>query len=1140
MPDLDEILGIKPKKGTPAAKTASLDAILFGETAAKAPASVRTAALDAQGIDSAEVKRRAAAGEQIVQSGIRSGSPIERLGALGVEGITGAAEGIGGLVGLTSDIVTAPVRGVIAAAKTEGGYGTKVKASLDAILGLPATRTATAAADDLRKTARGAMGLNGVEIGPTGDVVRFGADVLMPGPEVVGAVRQIKGAKVADNLVDDAVPPSLVSAAVDEPPVAPGMVRLYSGGVEDSGGGKRWVTPDRKYAQGYADKVGGGGGVVKYVDLPDGHALLTKSFDDSGTDVVAPYNAFEAPEEIARNLRTIKAIAEPEAVASGGKWDATPPDAAPPRTTAQVWDEYQQARKETEEATRAAQSIIDEAEGRLENAVSPGEAGSPGFMRAHSVESGRIGFEKLSPRAQERILKDAYAKRDEAIKGAVEKEAALAKELDEVAAREAGVEANPRPMSEGGGNASDAMPPGRGEVVNFPPPKGPTDVPPSSGGIKPPSGDKDKYARPSAQNMERMTVSEQADTLLRDTAEKIGAESFERGDSVRHADIKAKAAEDGELLQSAIGKDETEKFAATIHRTATHLANMAEGGVATRELVETFKNVSTAKTHIGRLLNSFAIQTESGAGVAMREMIERLDEMGKTTDEILKDLEGVDFNDPAQAQKAFETKIKPKLGEIIDAYRYANLLSSPKTHIVNITSNWLQAGILRPADRAMAAMWDGLYSKYKGKEREHFASLPAYFKGQASALQKAWEAAVAAFKGKAPMTHLDLQRSAAASKLPPGLKHVSRLLEAQDKFFMTIIEGGEYAALADGAKKAGKAINEVEIASKAQATAKELTFRKPLDPSNETKQGHILSIVDRFSGGMQAFLDTKVGGSRPFRWVVPFIQTPMNILKQGLEHTPMGFATMWGATDKAAQAAKATTGSLVFMGAGMLSMQDRTTWSVPKGEKDKAAFLATRQPYSVLIGGHWVAYQRLGPIAFPIALAAAMKHYSEDAPTADGFDADAIAKGVAAMIPFFGRQSYMEQIGNIMDAVTSEDPASADVIANFPKQMITAVSLQRWITTIVDPVYRKAGKRLGRNGLRNIMQQLQKDIPGLSEGVPAAKGPDGKPAQRKMPEVNAVSPVEVRPAGTPEQENRWQRRKREAQRRERERQRKEE
>jgi hypothetical protein len=96
-----------------------------------------------------------------------------------------------------------------------------------------------------------------------------------------------------------------------EPPVAPGHVRFYHGGLE-GGQGQRWFSQDRKYAQGYADKSDG---KVSYIDLPENHPLLEKSFNDEGTSMKAPYVNFEAPAEIA-NQRKVLQNEEPSSIAS--------------------------------------------------------------------------------------------------------------------------------------------------------------------------------------------------------------------------------------------------------------------------------------------------------------------------------------------------------------------------------------------------------------------------------------------------------------------------------------------------------------------------------------------------------------------------------------------------------------------------------------------------------------------------------------------------------------------------------------------------------------------------------------------------------------------------------------------------------
>jgi hypothetical protein len=110
-------------------------------------------------------------------------------------------------------------------------------------------------------------------------------------------------------------------AAPKEPAPKPGFTRFYHGGV-DYQGGPRWLSPDKAYAEGYAAKSPGA--KVFYVDVPEGHPGLKKSFDDEGTSMKAPYVSWEAPEDIARQM---KPVAAPKA---GEVAEAAPATQAPP------------------------------------------------------------------------------------------------------------------------------------------------------------------------------------------------------------------------------------------------------------------------------------------------------------------------------------------------------------------------------------------------------------------------------------------------------------------------------------------------------------------------------------------------------------------------------------------------------------------------------------------------------------------------------------------------------------------------------------------------------------------------------------------------------------------------------------------
>lgn len=103
------------------------------------------------------------------------------------------------------------------------------------------------------------------------------------------AARQVLGEKPAPKAIGEAGK----AAGGGEPPVQPGFVRVYHGGLEMKDANGRWVMPeDRRYAEGYAAKAGENGRVF-YLDIPETDPRLAKAFDDTGTSQKAPYAAFE-------------------------------------------------------------------------------------------------------------------------------------------------------------------------------------------------------------------------------------------------------------------------------------------------------------------------------------------------------------------------------------------------------------------------------------------------------------------------------------------------------------------------------------------------------------------------------------------------------------------------------------------------------------------------------------------------------------------------------------------------------------------------------------------------------------------------------------------------------------------------------
>ncbi len=630
-----------------------------------------------------------------------------------------------------------------------------------------------------------------------------------------------------------------------------------------------------------------------------------------------------------------------------------------------------------------------------------------------------------------------------------------------------------------------------------------------------------KMAEPSSINLNKIDAPAEVKLVIAKTADELAPVLARRqGKALSQEEVIERAAE-ATILRTGVSREATAEYAAQLHRTAQHITALAAKSDAgtitaqeTEEMLKTILDLSSAKTSIGRLLSSFNAEIAPELYSAKIRILEKVAETGIDYDTLAKHWGSIDQSDARQVTKFFRTYVKPTVSQWIDEYRYINLLSSPKTHLTNLFSNSLQAGLVRPATKLLHGGIDMIGSRLTGRDQQVFMrEVPAYARGVLSALPAASEEAWKALKGIKRVDNRDLiENIPTGSKVLAPFQFIPNALQAADSFFRVMITAGEVESLTMRAamKNGGKQLDEAAvnaIQKQAMANAEELIFRKPLDSKNASGHGHLLSAIDALTGGVQQLRRVSIGkGIKPVAWFVPFVETPMNILKQGIEYSPAGILTLSGSTRKSEQLAKATLGSIVFTTAGVMALNDKTTWAVPRNKKDKEAFYAAGlQPFSVKLGDTWVSYSRLGPLAYPLAMAAAMKYYAKDAPDASGeMDMKALGAIIAGTAEYFGNQSYVQGMSNLMEAFSAEGGGMAKAAANLPTQMIPLSSLQRWITQIVDPVYRKTGSKLG-----DTLDIIKKGIPGLSQTLPAYETPEGEPSRRQFPLFNAFSPVNV-------------------------------
>lgn len=535
------------------------------------------------------------------------------------------------------------------------------------------------------------------------------------------------------------------------------------------------------------------------------------------------------------------------------------------------------------------------------------------------------------------------------------------------------------------------------------------------------------------------------------------------------------AAKTSEILQNVTSREDTVRANAAMLRARQNMVeldknldvyikkgNVLKARTTMADLVDSLRVVSSEAADRGRKLQSLSI--EAGDESLRSQVLRSIARVENDSNRIAKEALKVNWNNANSITTFYRQFVKPSTGEILDEFRYNNILSNPLTHERNAFSNLIQTFISRPLTLVVQGDISGAGRYYKGA----FGSFPDAIK----AFQDS-------FLGKGLIQKPDLSRLS-TKKIPGALTIPTRAMEASDRFFQTIISSGERA----------RGVSSKE----AEKIAQYSLFRSILDPSNRTGQGVLLSKIDNATLGIYQ-LGEKVPG---LRWFVPFLQTPMNVAKQWLEYSPGGFATIPGAAKPKEQIAKAVIGSVITAMGGWLASQDKTTWSAPVDPKAKELFYASgRKPFSIKVGDAWVPMPFLGVYAFPVALAAAAKYYQDESRTAlTDSQIERLTKGVFSMTEFFSQQTFMEGLGNFVSLVKGDKDYSLPANLAFTAQQIIPLNgLVGYISRILDPIFRKAdGEGIGGKFIAGV----QRNIPFLSSGLPAYTNPLGEESRRNI------------------------------------------
>lgn len=550
--------------------------------------------------------------------------------------------------------------------------------------------------------------------------------------------------------------------------------------------------------------------------------------------------------------------------------------------------------------------------------------------------------------------------------------------------------------------------------------------------------------------------------------------------------------------------------------------------------------VVAARTETARALQAWAIP--AGATKARSQAVSELIMQSGGAGDIQALAKAVSTvgNNPTAINTMARELGRGRFGKALYQVWINGLLSSPKTHAVNILSNamtslyaiperYMAAGISKAfyngevaageaASQAFGlvkGIRDGVRLVYMGNKADGMAGLSDVFDafGKVDGMQQN------AFSADA----LGLDP---AGSFGYGIDMLGKLvnapgsaLNAEDKFFKTIAYRMELHAQAyrqaaaeglDG-KDAASRIQDIlsnppdTLKAEALDMAHYQTFTTPLSGSARQALGGIQK--NAFIGPV-------------FRVVVPFVRTPTNIMKYTFARTPLAYlsgavqADMKAGGARAAQAhARVALGSMIMLsvmdmaaegtitGAGPLASDSGNTGNLRRTQQGAGA----PPPYSVKIGDRWYSYSRLDPIGMLIGLGADMSSIAGDAEEADS---DYLAAaGVVAVAQNLASKTYLSGVFDFMAAIDPNNPTSdpGKYLSNLTGGLVPFSSFSRNLAAANDPIARDAktvvyGEDLKIDPVASYLQstidKIKRGIPGLSDTLPPMRDLWGEPINR--------------------------------------------
>lgn len=549
---------------------------------------------------------------------------------------------------------------------------------------------------------------------------------------------------------------------------------------------------------------------------------------------------------------------------------------------------------------------------------------------------------------------------------------------------------------------------------------------------------------------------------------------------------------------------------------------------AREELTFATASLSGARAEAGRslqILRQLNKAIQSGDSKLINEARKMLgpSDWGESSEYIAKKL--ADLGDDEVAKYKFVQSLQKqhwtgKVTDFVDWYFYNNILSGPATHIRNTFANAGKVAFNAtsvPFAAAADAVKTGV-SKLTGGSRERevvLSELPQHLKGLWAGMKDGWDKASFVFNNGFSQADVASSSFRPAEVFKGRLPNVvSRSLQASDQFFRTVAERAEvYAnawrtALSEG--KTGNAIAEraaelvenptSKMLEQARRTGAETVFQQNGDKLSQALGKLKSNITITRKDGTQYKL------WNPLKLVIPFVQTPYNVVKAGLEASGGGLIT--GALKETGREAsqaqgRALAGMTILTPLAFMAAEGKISGNGPTNPAERDALYAQGwQPNSVRIGDKWYSYQTT-PLAIPLSLiggAADKWTYEGEMPSVG----EIAAKAGNTLL----NQSFLSGLSSLQKAVADPERYGQAFTEGLALGFIPASSALGQVARATDTTIRQP---------EGVKEKIMANIPGLSTKLPARRTVFGEESTRPGGFLNQFNPLkasEIKPDAT--------------------------